>query len=145
MPKQYNDQEGETLDAPLAPLPDEPEQSDAVLGDDDEGEPIATPGDTSRAESERPTDVAPVPVPVTPAAPKRHPLAMSFLPGDEEGEQAATQGTDESLGVIADHHLLEDAPVFERTQTMSRVEVGDAILEGGMLVEDVVPLEIGEE
>ncbi|KZV91342.1 hypothetical protein EXIGLDRAFT_769987 [Exidia glandulosa HHB12029] len=140
---QFTDDDGEALDAPLAPLPDEPDQSDAVIVDDDEGDVTGTPGDTpSRAESERPPEP---PVPVTPAAPKRHPLAMSFLPDDEEGDTQAVKDDEEDLGAIADHHLVEDAPVFERTQTMSRVDVGDGILENGMLVEDVVTLDVGDD
>lgn len=134
---QFNDDDGETLDAPLAPLPDDAEMM--LVGDDDEGDEAATGTGTSRAESER--------LPETPArggtaaessARQRHPLSMSFLPGDGGGSGG------EDLGMIADHHLQEDAAVFE-TQSLEPIDVGEGILQDGMLVEDVVPLNVGQD
>jgi len=49
------------------------------------------------------------------------------------------------LGLVAEQHLRQDAPMFERSDTLSRIDVGDdAVMEGGVLVEDVVNFNVDE-
>lgn len=93
---------------------------------------------------------------------------MSFLPEDMEdvsmglamGDDPTATGTLDAtldaaldaeldaeleLGVVADQHLRQDAPMFERATTMSRIDVGEEVtMEGGVLVEDVVEFNVEE-
>ena len=192
--KQFDETDGDTLDAPLAPLPDEPDADGMLVDDDDEtaevedgpeleSAGISTPASDSRAQSELPVTPGPASRLAPPVARTPHPLSMSIL-ADEDGLQPLPVDVDavdplgiegdplgiegdplgvvgdplgvvgdplgsvaDSLGAVADHHLREDAPAFERMDTMTRVEIGegDGILQNGMLVEDVVPLDVGEQ
>ncbi|KAH7101684.1 hypothetical protein BKA62DRAFT_770437 [Auriculariales sp. MPI-PUGE-AT-0066] len=188
---QFDESEGDaTIDAPLAPLPDEPEGEGMLVDEDDEAaDDAAEPADQesgnnsvvdSRATSELPTTPAPSRImPVTPGTALRtpHPLSMSLVPDDldmENGLQPVpvpvpmpepqpepvpepetvsapvpvldAMNVGDDLGAVAEHHLQEDAPAFEQADVLGTMEVGDgdALVQNGMLVEDVVPLDIGE-
>lgn len=106
----FSDDEDETLDEPLAPLPDEPEANDA---DDEEQDEAASAsgrqtGQASPAISRAVSEPGVVQDPEETAVRKPHPLSVSLVPDSPTATQTAVDGDDALLVVDAALKPLED-------------------------------------